>query len=462
MIHASARPRPSGLAPSPALVRVPQVNASPLDHFLAACGSEEPLRVGVGLKDEAEEDSWVFRQPFLLIGRRPDSDLVIDHWQVSRRHAYVQLIDGRYFCVDLGSRTGTYKGETAERSGWLEEGRALQIGPYAVRLDWPTREVAGPLDPLPGVTWELPGRALGQALWRMDRNLVLVGRSPTCRIRIVEPDVSKFHCSLVLTNLGVWVVDLLGQKGLFVNDQPIRCARLEDGDEVRVGRHVIRPRYDTPPPPLDSPRADAGLASNDGTTTVIRPAFLPISQRPSVSDLPARIFSGPTLPGWASPGGQEVAVPPAAGDAAGDPATPAVSMMFQQFGMMQQQMFDQFHQTMMMMFEGFAALQRESASTIRDEFEEVRKLSREIEEIRAETARLAEAAARDKERPRPNGHAHRPGPTATPFGPITKPAPTPPGPETDIHAQLCLRLATIQDDRQNRWQKILGMMSNKD
>ena len=53
----------------------------------------------------------------------------------------------------------------------------------------------------------------------MDQHLALIGRSPACKIRIVEPDVSKFHCSVVLTPHGVWVVDLYGQNGVFVNDE---------------------------------------------------------------------------------------------------------------------------------------------------------------------------------------------------------------------------------------------------
>ena len=61
---------------------------------------------------------------------------------------------------------------------------------------------------------------------------------------------------------------------------------------------------------------------------------------------------------------------------------------------MQQQMFDQFHQTMMMMFEGFAALHREQSGTLREEFEQVRKLSQEIEALRAETARLRRGGRR--------------------------------------------------------------------
>jgi len=433
------------------------VNQPPLDVFLAACGSTEPIRVGVGSKDATSPQVRSFRQPFLVIGRRPESDLMLDHWQVSRRHAYLQLIQGRYYGVDLGSRTGTHGGDATERSGWLEDGRSIQIGPFTVRPEGPGR-VARDARPLPGVTWELPGRAIGQAIWRMDRDLVLVGRSPACRIRLVEPDVSKFHCSLVLTRLGVWVVDLLGHKGVHVNGEPVRCARLEEGDELRVGRHSIRPRYDSPPPPLD--RA-SGPASRSG-----RGEIAPYAPPPPESsrDLPA-----PARPAPGPAPGREIA--PFV-DRAGVPADPTVSALVQQFGAMQQQMFDQFHQTMMMMFEGFAALHRETSGSLREELEEVRKLSAEIESLRAETARLAEAVARPPERaerPRPPANGHGPAdrrapPAPEPPGspePSRRATPPPPDPHVDIHSHLLKRLSTIESERQNRWQKILGLMSNK-
>ncbi len=48
-----------------------------------------------------------------------------------------------------------------------------------------------------------------------------------------------------------------------------------------------------------------------------------------------------------------------------------------------------------------------------------------------------------------------------PKEPAERAAQAPPDSEVDIHAQLCLRLATIQTERQNRWQKILGMMASR-
>ena len=443
------------------------------EFFLAACGSSEPLRIGVGQRDETLLETRTFRQPFLVIGRRPESDLMLDHWQVSRRHAYLQLIEGQYYCVDLGSRTGTHGGDATERSGWLDRGRAIQIGPYAVRPEWPTQDRQS-FGPLPKVTWELPGRAIGHAVWRMDRHLVLIGRSPACKIRIVESDVSRFHCSLVLTPYGVWVIDLLGQKGLFVNDEPVRCARLEDGDSLRVGRHTLRARYETELAPLPRPEltASTSTSSSSSVQSSLVAVVPPSPFRASIlgGDRPARLM--PPMP----PANQDRANYL---ETSGASVDPSVNLLVHQFGMMQQQMFDQFHQTMMMMFEGFATLHREQASSVREEFDEVRRLSEEIEALRIETAKLAEATkantaeankAKPAERPRPatNGHsshgsqsARTPSGNQAPGEPIKKANPAPPDPEVDIHAQLCLRLATMQTERQNRWQKILGMMSSR-
>ena len=434
------------------------MNHLSLELFLAACGSEEPVRLVVGRREESMTQTWSFRQPFLVIGRRPESDLVLDHWQVSRRHAYLQLIEGRYYCVDLGSRTGTHGGDATERSGWLERGRAIQIGPFTARPE-PPASASRPPGPNPGATWELPGRALGHAVWRMDRHLALIGRSPACKIRIVEPDVSKFHCSVVLTPHGVWVVDLLGQKGVFVNDEAVRCARLEDGDQLRIGRHILRLKYDAPPLPLPRVESPANPPAH-GALATVRPSS-PFRIAGGVGDLPARMM--PPMP----PGGQDLS---ALMEKSGGVIDPSVNLLVHQFGMMQQQMFDQFHHTMMMMFEGFAALHREQSSSIREEFDQVRKLSDEIEALRAETARLAEAASRPADRPRPSSNGH-PAPGIPPVrglgqgegqgGPFKRATPPPPDPEVDIHAQLCLRLASIQTERQNRWQKILGMMSSR-
>ena len=457
------------------------MNQAFAEHFLTACGASEPIRVVVSKTGETVSESWVFARPFLVIGRRADSDLVLDHWQISRRHAYLQYLDGGFFCVDLGSRTGTYGGDATERAGWIAPNQTIQVGPYQVRPVWPERQVAAEPRDLPSVVWELPREARGGAMWRMERQLVLVGRSPSCRIRIVEKDVSKFHCSLIRTRLGVWVVDLFGQGGVYLNGFQVRCARLDDGDELRIGRHILRPRYDAPLPDLSR------LPHEFGFDAMRNPDDIAPDQLPAVPE---------TFPGTSTPGRLTFpapAMPPAGTNLAailqsqGHTIDPVMSAMVQQFGLMQQQMFDQFHQTMMAMFEGFAAMHREQSESMREEIEQVRQLSREIEALQAETERLQtearkrESAARAAELLRPGpGVPPRPAPAASP-GPSSSPTPalsSPSGPvvpgnptrlqplppaetEPDIHAVLLRRLTSIHNERQGRWQKILGMMSSR-
>ena len=437
-----------------------------LDEFAAECGLDQSFRVEVSLKGDLASQVHEYRQPFLLIGRRGGSDLLLDHWLVSRRHAFLQLIDGRFFCVDLGSRTGTHGGDATERSGWVDPVRAIQIGPYSVRPELPPlveREVPR----LPVVTWTIPTGSTGESSqWTMNRGLALVGKSPACKIRISEPDVSRFHCGLVLTHNGVWAIDLLSQRPIMVNGQSVRFARIRPGDELQVGRQVLVPDYDLA-------HLGSQFRSAPATRAEVTPNLPPMASTipfdPSTDHLPA-LSPSVMVPGnlWPPP---DLSMTPGAGGSTA--IDPTVHHLVQQFGAMQQQMFDQFHQTMMMMFEGFAALHRETSGSIRQEFEEVRKLSQEIETLREETARLAEAttmsfqapafhSANTRQEPAANGHAAPPQEASKPERTAktpTKPVPPPANPHVDIHSQLCARLNSIAAERQTRWQKILAMMA---
>lgn len=435
-----------------------------LDEFCAECGLDTSFCVEVGLKGESTPHVHEFRQPFLVIGRRAGSDLMLDHWLVSRRHAYLQLIEGRFFCVDLGSRTGTHGGDATERSGWLDPVRAIQIGPYAVRPRL-KQQFDSDYPPLPVVTWNLPGRPDQPSRWTMNRGLALVGRSPACRIRIGEPDVSRFHCGLVLTSSGVWVVDLQSQRPITLNGDVVRFARVEEGDELRVGRHLMTAEYDFGPVRSASNRSQPTPGASPTIPFVPGRPPEPHDQLPALTPtvlVPDQVWSHPAITGDINPG---------------DPAAlahPSVNALVQLIGAMQQQMFDQFHQSMMVMFERFASMHQESSASLREEFEEVRKLSSEIESLRSETARLAEAttlsmqeSAFDKATQVPPPLPSRePRPPVDRNGSGPKPPPnrvvTPlPDPHVDFHAQLCERLSSIETERQNRWQKILAMMSSK-
>lgn len=67
---------------------------------------------------------------YLLIGRLPSSDLILDHTEVSRRHALIREVDGRFLIEDLDSRNGTYVNDKPIKQAELHEGDLIQISKF--------------------------------------------------------------------------------------------------------------------------------------------------------------------------------------------------------------------------------------------------------------------------------------------------------------------------------------------
>jgi pSer/pThr/pTyr-binding forkhead associated (FHA) protein len=109
-----------------------------LELFRKACGLNASLALECAKTGRSTAPSLTraFDCPFVLVGRDPTSDLVLDDGQVSRRHTFLQSIAGRILVTDLESRTKVYwEGEETPRSrGWLDPNRFIQVGPY--RLRW--------------------------------------------------------------------------------------------------------------------------------------------------------------------------------------------------------------------------------------------------------------------------------------------------------------------------------------
>src|SRR5208282_6418572 len=150
--------------------------------------------------------------PFATIGRDPRSDVVLHGAEVSRFHAFFQVVEGRIFCIDLNSRTQLrWEGETEQRAhGWLDPGNTVWIGPHGIRqagTDLSGNQATQSLNPLafcasditdahqiPRAGLDLPIRiGEGDQLWRMESRLALVGRSESCQIMLRDASVSRFH-----------------------------------------------------------------------------------------------------------------------------------------------------------------------------------------------------------------------------------------------------------------------------
>ncbi|HEY7326481.1 MAG TPA: FHA domain-containing protein [Gemmataceae bacterium] len=230
----------------------------PTDLFRTSCGGTTPLELNISGPGWAGAQRRVFDQPFVLVGRHERNSLHLEDEAISRRHAYLQQLGGRVFCVDLGSRTGVRWGGESLPSGWLHPDRGIQIGPFSLELARtagagggavhevadegdPLQDRVNDLDLLPCITVERDDKIVAQM--RMNRVLVLVGSSPACRVRLREAGVAKYHCSLVSTPEGIWMIDLLSETGTYLDGQPVPWALVEEDEPLRVGPYLLRFSY---------------------------------------------------------------------------------------------------------------------------------------------------------------------------------------------------------------------------
>jgi pSer/pThr/pTyr-binding forkhead associated (FHA) protein len=82
-------------------------------------------------------EPMMIRKDAIFIGRLKSSDVVLDHRSVSRLHAGINLLDGKYFLINL-SETNllTLNGRLLEpqETDVLGDGDIIQIGPYAIQV----------------------------------------------------------------------------------------------------------------------------------------------------------------------------------------------------------------------------------------------------------------------------------------------------------------------------------------
>jgi len=361
-----------------------------IEQFLRACQAPAQWELEATVAGGQSAGQVTAGQPFALIGRDAANDLCLDDPRISQRHVYVQMIGGRLFCVDMGSRSGIRCAGVQGTSGWLNPGQDLEIGPFAIRYaagSAPASALTGinPLEArgtdvqlLPAMALEFANGLTRQPRWRLNRILTLAGRATNCKLQLADVTVSRYHAAFVAAPLGLWVVDLLGKDGTRVNGERIRWAQLQDGDRVQVGKFLIRVWQEGPTP----------------------------GSSPSV------VVSGPT--------GSQPAVRLPEAVAGESPLTPLID----QFQRLRLHGYDEFHQSMLLMLQMFNMLQRERLTPVRDDLDQVYKLTRELQTLNAPTT--SETG------------------TATPEHEGAPPA-----------AGVMQRMATIQQERQGRWHKVL-------
>jgi pSer/pThr/pTyr-binding forkhead associated (FHA) protein len=101
----------------------------------------------IRVSGSAGPEKFPLDDPEIEIGRAPESALLLDDLQVSRRHALIRTgaaVGHRYVLEDVGSRNGTYvNGRRLTEPHTLEQGDEVQIGPISFTFVDPNATMAG-------------------------------------------------------------------------------------------------------------------------------------------------------------------------------------------------------------------------------------------------------------------------------------------------------------------------------
>jgi pSer/pThr/pTyr-binding forkhead associated (FHA) protein len=82
------------------------------------------------IKGPSIGDIFYIEKDEFIIGRSPESDVLLDDITVSRKHALLKEVDGDYRLLDAGSLNGSYLNGNIVEEAVLSNGDRIQIGKY--------------------------------------------------------------------------------------------------------------------------------------------------------------------------------------------------------------------------------------------------------------------------------------------------------------------------------------------
>ena len=230
------------------------------EDFFEMCGSQPPLNLVVEDELSGEERLFQIERPYAIVGRNERCDINLPGDDVSRRHVYIQVLNGGVIACDLGSSTGTLWNGVTGKLGWLTDQQSIAVGHYRLRLPADADQLSETTRRLPTLRDEgdpsseyahpiyldFANNRRGDSVWQVNRDLTLIGRSKACKLQLSDPSISEVHAALVRTPAGAWIVDLLGRGGTFLDGESVNFASLSDGQNLRVGIFRIVVRFEQP------------------------------------------------------------------------------------------------------------------------------------------------------------------------------------------------------------------------
>lgn len=404
--------------------------------FSHACGATGPVSLDV-------VGPWSGRHavdgPAVRIGRHPGSDIVLDHPEVGRRHTYLQVIAGRLFRLDLGSRPD------ASSMGWVDPAKPFAVGPFLIRAqlgDGPLPDSPTARDDLPSalsaayanrcaaypaVTLAIDDSRGAVSTYPVTRVLTLIGRAPACKIRLGARGASLYYGALLRTPVGPWFIDLFSSAGVVVNDRRVALARLHPGDRIHVDRYLMTVRSVVP---------DEADQDRPAAASVTLPSPLPTKPR---------TVATPGIEDWLGPPSGYL-----------EPTTDELQPLLRELAHMHERTCEQFREVILVLTQLFGSMQADQMRAVREQIEEIRTLAGTIQNLRtspmgAGPGSVAIPAPPDPANTRDVGRNGVGGPETI----RNRPDPR------AIDALIGERLAQYEVEREQRWNKLLRTLTGR-
>ena len=190
---------------------------------------------------------YFFDKDILNVGRARDNDITIENLAVSRNHARIRQIEGKYILTDLNSANGTYVNGVRVTKTEVMHNDVITIGKHNIIFLNKTlsdeqiiSDAFGAdrtmiVDRTPtGILIVSSGKQKDQE-FRLTKHENFIGRSTNNDIKIHDWFVSKRHASIVKQGNSYFIKDLGSWRGVFVDGQPIKDTQLKDGDDIKLG-----------------------------------------------------------------------------------------------------------------------------------------------------------------------------------------------------------------------------------
>src|SRR5215475_15435625 len=181
------------------------------------------------------------RHGSLLVGRLAESDIQLDHPEISRYHCKLHWNGQDAQIEDLGSRRGTRVNGAVLPKGALaplHAGDRIDVGPVALQFGGDGSAPAAPQSVVPRAE---PAVAAGPTVARVMmgghevsmiplRDKLVFGRASECDVAMNDSGVSRQHASVERCSTGFMLTDLRSRGGSFVNGHRFERHELVIGD----------------------------------------------------------------------------------------------------------------------------------------------------------------------------------------------------------------------------------------